>query len=112
MPETAILDEARDPLLIAESWLDEGKNVAIATVVETWGSAPRPVGSHLVIDEEGNFHGSVSGGCVEGAVVTEALDVIGSGGAKMLEFGVADETAWRVGLSCGGRIKVYVERLG
>jgi xanthine/CO dehydrogenase XdhC/CoxF family maturation factor len=112
MPQTAILDEARDPLLIAESWLDEGRQVAIATVVETWGSAPRPVGSHLVIDSEGNFHGSVSGGCVEGAVVTEALDVIGLGGSKMLEFGVADETAWRVGLSCGGRIKVYVERLG
>jgi xanthine/CO dehydrogenase XdhC/CoxF family maturation factor len=112
MPETAILDEVRDPLLIAESWLDEGKEIAIATVVETWGSAPRPVGSHLVIDGEGNFHGSVSGGCVEGAVVTEALDVIGAGGSKMLEFGVADETAWRVGLSCGGRIKVYVERLG
>jgi xanthine/CO dehydrogenase XdhC/CoxF family maturation factor len=112
MDSHAILDEARDPLLIAENWLDEGKEVAIATVVETWGSAPRPVGSHLVIDGEGNFHGSVSGGCVEGAVVTEALDVIGSGGPKMLEFGVADETAWRVGLSCGGRIKVYVERLG
>jgi xanthine/CO dehydrogenase XdhC/CoxF family maturation factor len=112
MPETAILDEARDPLLIAESWLDQGKEVAIATVVETWGSAPRPVGSHLVIDGDGNFQGSVSGGCVEGAVVTEALDVIGSGTPKMLEFGVADETAWRVGLSCGGRIKVYVERVG
>jgi len=111
MTDTAILDDARDPLLIAEGWLDEGRQVAIATVVETWGSAPRPAGSHLVIDAEGNFHGSVSGGCVEGAVVTEALDVIGSGAARMLEFGVADETAWRVGLSCGGRIKVYVERL-
>jgi xanthine/CO dehydrogenase XdhC/CoxF family maturation factor len=86
--------------------------VAIATVIETWGSAPRPVGSHLVIDGEGNFEGSVSGGCVEGAVITEALDVIESGKAKMLEFGVADETAWRVGLSCGGRIRVHVERLG
>ncbi len=111
MTDTAILDDARDPLLIAEGWLNEGRQVAIATVVETWGSAPRPAGSHLVIDAEGNFHGSVSGGCVEGAVVTEALDVIGSGTARMLEFGVADETAWRVGLSCGGRIKVYVERL-
>jgi xanthine/CO dehydrogenase XdhC/CoxF family maturation factor len=112
MDTHAALDEARDPLLIAENWKDEGRDVAIATVVETWGSAPRPVGSHLVIDAEGNFHGSVSGGCVEGAVVTEAIDVIGTGKAKMLEFGVADETAWRVGLSCGGRIKVYVERLG
>ena len=112
MNAPAILDEARDPLLIAENWKLEGKDVAIATVVETWGSAPRPVGSHLVIDAEGNFHGSVSGGCVEGAVVTEALDVIDTGAARMLEFGVADETAWRVGLSCGGRIKVFVERLG
>ena len=100
-----------DILATAQDWRAGGRAVAIATVVETWGSAPRPVGSHLVIDGEGNFLGSVSGGCVEGAVVTEALDVIGAGQPKMLEFGVADETAWRVGLSCGGRIKVYVERL-
>nr|WP_210314802.1 XdhC family protein [Rhizobium sp. AQ_MP] len=98
--------------MIAEAWHAAGRSVAIATVIETWGSAPRPVGSHLVIDGEGNFEGSVSGGCVEGAVITEALDVIESGKAKMLEFGVADETAWRVGLSCGGRIRVHVERLG
>lgn len=97
-----------DPLEIAEAWKDEGRGVALATVVETWGSAPRPVGSHLVIDADGNFEGSVSGGCVEGSVVAEAVDVIGSGKAKMLEFGVADETAWRVGLSCGGRIKIFV----
>jgi xanthine/CO dehydrogenase XdhC/CoxF family maturation factor len=96
----------------AEAWARAGKGVAVATVVETWGSAPRPVGSHLVIDEDGTFLGSVSGGCVEGEVVTEALDVIGSGKAKLLEFGVADETAWRVGLSCGGRIAVYVEKVG
>ena len=98
-------------LSAAEQWRAEGRGVAVATVVETWGSAPRPVGSHLAIDEEGRFLGSVSGGCVEGAVVEEALEVIASGAAKMLEFGVADETAWRVGLSCGGRIKVYVERV-
>jgi len=98
-------------LAAAERWRAEGRGVAVATVVETWGSAPRPVGSHLAIDEDGHFLGSVSGGCVEGAVVEEALDVIASGAAKMLEFGVADETAWRVGLSCGGRIKVYVERV-
>jgi len=106
------ITDSHDPLATAESWSRAGRAVAIATVVETWGSAPRPVGSHLVIDAEGNFEGSVSGGCVEGAVITEAVDVIGSGAAKMLEFGVADETAWRVGLSCGGRIRVYVERLG
>ncbi|SDN89618.1 XdhC family protein [Phyllobacterium sp. OV277] len=101
-----------DPLLIAESWMLDGRDVAIATVVETWGSAPRPVGSHLVIDEKGNFEGSVSGGCVEGSVISEAMDVLTSGEPRLLEFGVADETAWQVGLSCGGHIKVYVERLG
>ena len=98
-----------DILRTAEEWARAGKGVAIATVVQTWGSAPRPVGSHLVIDREGNFLGSVSGGCVEGAVVEEALDVIETGKARRLEFGVADETAWRVGLSCGGKIAVYVE---
>ena len=95
----------------AESWAREGRKVALATVVETWGSAPRPVGSHLVIDGDANFLGSVSGGCVEGAVVTEALDVLETGKPKMLEFGVADETAWKAGLSCGGRIKVFVEKI-
>ena len=106
-----MLTRDEDVLTAAQSWREAGRGVAIATVVETWGSAPRPVGSHLVIDETGQFLGSVSGGCVEGAVVEEALDVISSGAAKMLEFGVADETAWRVGLSCGGRIKVFVERV-
>ena len=112
MQDNAALDESRDPLVIAESWLDAGRKVAIATVVQTWGSAPRPVGSHLVIDAEGNFEGSVSGGCVEGAVVTEAMEVLESGKARMLEFGVADETAWNVGLSCGGTIRVFVEKVG
>ncbi|WP_416355502.1 XdhC family protein [Aureimonas phyllosphaerae] len=106
------MSDATDILATAERWASEGKRAALATVVETWGSAPRPVGSHLVIDEDGGFEGSVSGGCVEGAVISEALDVIASGEPKMLEFGVADETAWRVGLSCGGRIRVYVERVG
>ncbi len=95
----------------AACWLASGRRVAIATVVETWGSAPQPVGSQLAVDNEGNFIGSVSGGCVEGAVVTEALDIIRSGKPKLLEFGVADETAWEVGLACGGRIGVYVEPL-
>lgn len=98
-------------LRAAEDWARSGRGVAIATVVETWGSAPRPVGSHLVIDGDGNFLGSVSGGCVEGAVVAEAADVIADGRARLLEFGVADEAAWQVGLSCGGRIKVYVEKV-
>ncbi|MBV9347664.1 MAG: XdhC family protein [Pseudolabrys sp.] len=100
-----------DILKAAETWRKDGRGVALATVVETWGSAPRPVGSNLVIDDQGNFLGSVSGGCVEGAVVTEAADVIESGKSKMLEFGVADETAWKVGLSCGGKIRVLVEKV-
>ncbi len=96
----------------ASTWLAEGRKVALATVVETWGSAPQPVGSQLAIDGDGNFSGSVSGGCVEGAVVSEALDAIASGRSKVLSFGVADETAWQVGLACGGKIRVLVEPLG
>jgi xanthine/CO dehydrogenase XdhC/CoxF family maturation factor len=106
-----MLSRDTDLLREAESWRRAGTGVALATDVETWGSAPRPVGSHLVIDQEGNFLGSVSGGCVEGAVITDAMDVIEDGKPRMLEFGVADETAWRVGLSCGGRIRVFVERV-
>jgi xanthine/CO dehydrogenase XdhC/CoxF family maturation factor len=106
-----MLSTDSDILKAAEDWRKEGRAVALATVVETWGSAPRPVGANLVIDQDGNFLGSVSGGCVEGAVVTEALDVIDSGKPKMLEFGVADETAWKVGLSCGGKIRVLVEKV-
>jgi xanthine/CO dehydrogenase XdhC/CoxF family maturation factor len=109
--EARMVASETDILAKAEEWAKEARGVALATVVETWGSAPRPVGSHLVIDENGSFLGSVSGGCVEGEVVTEAMDVIETGKSKMLEFGVADETAWRAGLSCGGRIRVYVEKL-
>jgi xanthine/CO dehydrogenase XdhC/CoxF family maturation factor len=105
------LDRDEDILRAAEAWRKAGRGVALATVVETWGSAPRPAGSSLVINDEGTFLGSVSGGCVEGAVVTEALDVIESGTPKLLEFGVADETAWKVGLSCGGTIRVFVEKV-
>jgi len=106
-----MLTSEDDLLFMAQEWRESGRRVAIATVVETWGSAPRPAGSHLVIDERGAFLGSVSGGCVEGDVVSEAQDVIADGKPRLLEFGVADETAWRAGLSCGGRIKVYLERL-
>jgi xanthine/CO dehydrogenase XdhC/CoxF family maturation factor len=106
-----MLTSEDDILLMAQLWKQAGRQVAIATVVETWGSAPRPAGSHLVIDQAGSFLGSVSGGCVEGDVVSEAQDVIEHGEPRLLEFGVADETAWRAGLSCGGRIKVYVERV-
>jgi xanthine/CO dehydrogenase XdhC/CoxF family maturation factor len=106
-----MLAREEDILKAAEDWRKEGRGVALATVVETWGSAPRPVGSNLVIDDQGNFLGSVSGGCVEGDVVTEALDVIESGKAKTLEIGVADEPAGRAGLSCGGTNRVYVEKV-
>lgn len=112
MQSEAVETMSGDPLFIAQTWMEQGRDIAVATVIETWGSAPRPVGSHLVIDSQGNFEGSVSGGCVEGAVIAEALDVIAERAPKMLEFGVADETAWRVGLSCGGRIRVYVEPVG
>lgn len=100
-----------DILRIAQDWAEAEKGVAIATVIETWGSAPRPVGSHLVIDSDGHFLGSVSGGCIEADVMTEALEVIATGKPQLLEFGVANETAWQAGLSCGGRIKIYVERI-
>jgi xanthine/CO dehydrogenase XdhC/CoxF family maturation factor len=92
-----------------QQWLQEGRRVALATVVSTWGSSPRPVGSQLAVDERGAMVGSVSGGCVEAAVVQESLAVIASGAPRLLEYGVTDERAWEVGLACGGRIKVYVE---
>jgi len=98
-----------DELLTLKQWLDEGRKVALATVVQTWGSSPRATGSHLVIDEQTNFVGSVSGGCIEGAVVSEALEVISDGTPKLLEFGVSNEEAWEVGLTCGGAIQIFVE---
>jgi len=98
------------PLRRALDWLADGKGVAIATVVGTWGSSPRPPGSVLVIADDGRFEGSVSGGCVEGAVVTEAIDIISGAPAKLLDFGVSDERAWEVGLACGGQMSVFVER--
>ena len=100
-----------DVLQYASDWLDEGRQIAIATVVETWGSSPRPSGSQLVVDADGHFEGSVSGGCVEGAVIDEAMEVITDRKPRMLEFGVTDEMAWEVGLACGGRIQIYVEPL-
>lgn len=100
-----------DILASALAWKQSGKGVALATVVTTWGSAPRPVGSQLAVDDEGKFIGSVSGGCIEGAVVTEALDAIADGKPRLLDFGVSDAQAWEVGLACGGKIQVFVERL-
>src|SRR5262245_3779570 len=104
---------AGDPsvILTALDWLEEGRRVALATVIQTWGSAPRPVGSQLVIDGGGNFLGSVSGGCVEGDVIAEAEEVLLSKKPKTLEFGVEDGIAWRVGLACGGTIRIFLEPL-
>jgi xanthine/CO dehydrogenase XdhC/CoxF family maturation factor len=96
----------------AAAWKAAGKDVALATVVTTWGSSPRPVGSQLVVSGEGQFVGSVSGGCIEGAVVHEALEAMKTGKPKLLDFGVSDEMAWEVGLACGGKVQVFVERVG
>ena len=102
------LDEV---LAQAARWRDAGQGVAIATVVRTWGSSPRPVGSKLAVAATGEFVGSVSGGCIEAAVIAEAQDVIAGGAPRVLGFGVSDERAWEVGLACGGRVEVFVEAL-
>jgi xanthine/CO dehydrogenase XdhC/CoxF family maturation factor len=100
-----------DVLKTALSWKEAGRDVAIATVTSTWGSSPRPAGSQLVVDGDGAMVGSVSGGCIEGAVVREALEAIADGKPRLLDFGVTNEQAWEVGLACGGKLQVYVERL-
>lgn len=102
-------EHGSDELARLGEWLATGRKAALATVVSTWGSSPRPVGSHLVINDRGEFLGSVSGGCIEGAVVAEALEVMAERAPRVLEFGVSDEEAWEVGLSCGGAIRIYVE---
>ena len=96
----------------ALDWHRDGKRAALATVVETWGSAPRPVGAQLAVSGEGEITGSVSGGCVEGAVVLEAQEALGDGRSRILDFGVSDDDAFAVGLACGGRIRVMVEPVG
>ena len=101
----------KDVLDHIENWQAQGRQIAVATVTQTWGSSPRAPGSKLVVNDKGEMFGSVSGGCVEGAVVEEALQVLKSGRPKLLHFGVADELAWEVGLACGGTIEVFVERL-
>jgi xanthine/CO dehydrogenase XdhC/CoxF family maturation factor len=100
-----------DVLGVAAAWRAEGKGVALATVVSTWGSSPRPIGSQLVVDQGGEFRGSVSGGCIEGAVVGEASAVIADGAPRLLSYGVTNDMAWEVGLACGGTVEVFVERV-
>ena len=107
-----MLARDEDILKAAEDWRRAGRGVALATVVETWGSAPRPVGSNLVIDTDGNFLGSVSGGCVEGAVVEASLEVLaGTRQRGVITFGYSDDEAFAVGLTCGGTIHLYLEPL-
>ena len=106
---TTVSDE--DVLNEAAKWREAGKNVALATVVSSWGSSPRPSGSQLAVSDDGTFVGSVSGGCIEGTVVTEALDVMKTKIPKVLDYGITDELAWEVGLACGGQVKIYVEAL-
>jgi xanthine/CO dehydrogenase XdhC/CoxF family maturation factor len=102
--DDAVLEEAA-------RWRADGRKVALATVISTWGSSPRPTGSQLAVADDGTFVGSVSGGCIEGAVVTEALEVMKNGTPKVLEYGVTNELAWEVGLACGGQVKVFVEAM-
>jgi xanthine/CO dehydrogenase XdhC/CoxF family maturation factor len=105
------MNDSDEILQTAVRWYRAGRGVALATVISTWGSSPRPVGSKLVIDSDGAMSGSVSGGCVESAVVEAALQTIETGQPRLLEFGVSDERAWEVGLACGGRVQIFVEKL-
>jgi len=100
-----ILDEAKD-------WLSTNRNVVLATVVQTWGSSPRPIGSRMIINDKGDFSGSVSGGCVETAVVRECIGLIKEKKSfKKIEFKVSNESAWEVGLACGGEIAIFLEQI-
>ena len=104
-------NEPEDILAIAAAWKAAGEQVALATVTETWGSSPRPAGSQLVVTKSGRMAGSVSGGCIEGAVSDAAMQTLASGLPQLLDFGITDERAWEVGLACGGKLKVFVEKL-
>ncbi len=103
------MTEAEDILSVAAAWRAEGEKVALATVTQTWGSSPRPAGSQMAVSASGRMAGSVSGGCIEGAVADAAQKTIETGQPNLLEFGVTNERAWEVGLACGGRVKVFVE---
>jgi xanthine dehydrogenase accessory factor len=104
-------ETSEDILATAAAWRAAGEDVALATVVQTWGSSPRPPGSRLAMTASGKLAGSVSGGCIEGAVADAARQTMASGTPQVLDFGVTDERAWEVGLACGGKVKVFVEKL-
>jgi xanthine/CO dehydrogenase XdhC/CoxF family maturation factor len=93
----------------AAMWIRAGHRVALATVVHTWGSSPRPAGSKLAVNDRGEFVGSVSGGCIEGAVITEALEVMAGAPTRVIDYGVSDQAAWEVGLACGGKVEILIE---
>jgi len=103
--------QAEDILAIAADWRAAGEQVAMATVTETWGSSPRPAGSQMAVTKSGKMAGSVSGGCIEGAVADVAMRAIETGTPELLDFGITDERAWEVGLACGGKLKVFVEKI-
>ena len=105
------MTEIEDILSTAAAWRAAGEQVAIATVTETWGSSPRPAGSQMAVTKSGRMAGSVSGGCIEGAVADAALATMATGAPQLLDFGVTNERAWEVGLACGGKVKVFVEAL-
>ena len=112
MDPSSLLYRNADPVLAqAVRWADEGRRVALATVVRTWGSAPRRAGSHMAVTGSGEFVGSVSGGCIEGAVIHASMEVIESGAPRSMQFGITNETAWEVGLACGGQVELFVERV-
>ncbi len=106
------MSETEDVLGQAAAWLAAGERVALATVTETWGSSPRPAGSRMALTASGRMAGSVSGGCIEGAVAEAAGETLRTGAPRLLDFGVSNERAWEVGLACGGKVKVFVERIG
>jgi xanthine/CO dehydrogenase XdhC/CoxF family maturation factor len=111
MSNLTSLGESEDVLGQAGAWRAAGEDVAIATVTEAWGSSPRPPGSQMAVTRSGKMAGSVSGGCIEGAVADAAKQTMASGTPQLLDFGISDERAWEVGLACGGKLKVFVETL-
>ncbi len=109
--ERSVMSETEDVLTVAQAWKNAGEQVALATVTQTWGSSPRPAGSQMAVTASGRMAGSVSGGCIEGAVADAAVETIASGVPQLLDYGITNERAWEVGLACGGKLKVFVEKL-
>ena len=105
------MTEVDDILTPLSGWLKEKKKIALATVISTWGSSPRPVGGQMAIDQNGEIIGSVSGGCIEGAVILEGIKSLGDGKTRVKDYGISNDMAWEVGLACGGELKVLIQPL-